>query len=187
MVGDTQQTPPRFLGWCSSATGRLAQRNVTLARQNPAMPFLLLKVVHVLAAIVAVGSNLTYAFWLRRAGRDRERLVWTLHGVRRLDRLVANPAYVVLLVSGIFMVLIGAYSFEQRWITASIVIYVFVAIVGIAVYAPAIRRQIAEAQRDPTSEAYSAAERRSTLLGILTTAAVLLIVVLMVTKPPLAF
>ncbi len=151
------------------------------------MPFLLLKVVHVLAAIVAVGSNLTYAFWLRRAGRDRERLVWTLGGVRRLDRLVANPAYVVLLVSGILMVLTGAYSFEQRWIAASLVIFVFVAIVGIAVYAPAIRRQIAEAERDPTSEAYVAAERRSTLLGIVTTAAVLLIVVLMVTKPSLAF
>jgi hypothetical protein len=64
---------------------------------------------------------------------------------------------------------------------------VLVAIVGITVYAPAIRRQIAEAERDPSSPAYAAAARRSTLLGILTTATVVLIVALMVTKPPLAF
>ena len=29
---------------------------------------LVLKVIHVIAAIVAVGANVTYAFWLRRAG-----------------------------------------------------------------------------------------------------------------------
>ena len=47
-----------------------------------------LKVVHVLAAIVAVGANLTYAFWLGRAGTDRDRLVWTIGSIRRLDVIV---------------------------------------------------------------------------------------------------
>ena len=151
------------------------------------MPFLLLKVIHVLAAIVAVGANVTYAFWLRRAGRDRERLVWTLDGVRRLDRAIANPAYILLLITGVLMVLTGAYSFEQRWIALSIGLYAITAVIGITVYGPALRRQIAEAERDPTSEAYARAERRSTLLGIVTTAIVGLIVVLMVTKPALTF
>jgi len=151
------------------------------------VPFLLLKVIHVLAAIVAVGANVTYAFWLRRAGRDRERLVWTLDGVRRLDRAIANPAYILLLITGVLMVLTGAYSFEQRWIALSIGLYAITAVIGITVYGPALRRQIAEAERDPTSEAYARAERRSTLLGIVTTAIVGLIVVLMVTKPALTF
>ena len=39
---------------------------------------LILKLAHVVAAIVAVGANLTYAFLLRLAGRDRDRLVWTI-------------------------------------------------------------------------------------------------------------
>jgi uncharacterized membrane protein len=151
------------------------------------VPFLLLKVIHVFAAIVAVGANVTYAFWLRRAGRDRERLVWTLESVRRLDRAIANPAYILLLITGVLMVLTGAYSFEQRWITLSIVLYAIVALIGITVYGPALRRQIAEAERDPTSPEYARAERRSTTLGIFTTAIAGLIVVLMVTKPPLTF
>ena len=68
---------------------------------------LLLKLVHVLSAIVAVGANVTYPFWLRLAGRDRDRLVWTINGIRRLDRTVANPAYGVLLLTGVLMVLGG--------------------------------------------------------------------------------
>lgn len=83
---------------------------------------LLLKLVHVLSAIVAVGANVTYPFWLRLAGRDRDRLVWTTNGIRRLDRTFANPAYVVLLVTGVLMVLGGIYSFETGWIAAAIVL-----------------------------------------------------------------
>jgi uncharacterized membrane protein len=146
---------------------------------------LLLKLVHVVAAIVAVGANLTYAFWLQRAGRDRDRLVWTIGGVRRLDGLVANPAYVLLLVTGVLMVLGGHFTFETSWIAVSIALYVGVALIGIAVFAPALRRQLAEAERDPGSVAYRAAERRSNALGVVTVVIALIIVALMVTKPSL--
>lgn len=144
---------------------------------------LVLKLVHVLAAIVALGANVSYGFWLRLAGRDRDRLLFAIEGIRWLDRRIANPMYVVVLLTGVLMVLTGAYSFETRWIAASIALYVLVAVVGIAFFAPAIRRQLAEAERDPTSSAYAAAAARTTRLGLLTTAAVFLIVVLMVTKP----
>jgi uncharacterized membrane protein len=148
-----------------------------------ASTFALLKLVHVISAIVAVGENVTYAFWLRRAGRDRERLLFVIDGVRRLDRTIANPAYIVVLITGVLMVMTGAYSFETGWIAAAIVLYIAVALLGIFAFAPAIRRQAAEAERDPTSPAYAEAERRSNLLGIATTAIALVIVVLMVTKP----
>lgn len=144
---------------------------------------ILLKLVHVLAAITAVGSNLTYAFWLRQAGRDRTRLVWTIETIHRLEMRVANPAYAVLFVTGVLMVAGGLYSFETGWIATAIVLYVAVAILGITLYAPAIRRQLAAAEADPTSAAYEAAERRSTLLGVVTVAIVLVIVFLMVVKP----
>ena len=144
---------------------------------------ILLKLVHVLAAITAVGSNLTYAFWLRQAGRDRTRLVWTIETIHRLEMRVANPAYAVLFVTGVLMVAGGVYSFETGWIATAIVLYVAVAILGITLYAPAIRRQLAAAETDPTSAAYEAAERRSTLLGVVTVAIVLVIVFLMVVKP----
>ncbi len=142
-----------------------------------------LKLLHVLAAIVAVGANVSYGFWLRLAGRDRTRLLFAIEGIRWLDRRVANPMYVLVFVTGVLMVLVGAYSFETGWIAASIALYLLVAAVGITLFAPAIRRQLAEAERDPTSVAYAEAAARTTRLGLLTTAAVLVIVVLMVTKP----
>lgn len=146
---------------------------------------LLLKLTHVVAAIVAVGANLTYAFWLRLAGRDQARLVWTIGGIRRLDNRVANPAYVVLLVTGILMIVGGHFTFQTSWIAASLVLYVGVAVIGVVAFAPALRRQLAAAELDPASPDYRAAERRSNLLGIVTVVIVLVIVTLMVTKPAL--
>lgn len=146
-------------------------------------PFLALKLVHVLSVIVAVGTNVGYAFWLRRAGRNRDVLVFTIETLRRLDRTIANPAYGVALVTGILMVATGAYTFQTRWIEAAIGLYVLVAILGITLFAPAIRRQLTEAQRDPNSAAYAAAAAQTSRLGILTTGIVLIIVALMVTKP----
>ena len=144
---------------------------------------LLLKLIHVLAAITAVGANLTYTYWLRYAGMDRDRLVWTMNGIRRLDNFIATPSYIVLAITGVLMVLAGAFSFTTGWIMVAIALYVLVVILGIALYAPALKRQIAEAEADPTSAAYAAAARRTNRFGIVTTATVLVIVVLMVTKP----
>jgi uncharacterized membrane protein len=144
---------------------------------------LLLKLIHVLAVIVAVGANVTYAFWIAAAGRDRARLLFAIHGIRRLDRTLALPAYVVVLGTGIAMVLVGVYTFEMGWIALSLVLYVLVAILGITMFAPAIRRQLAEAEADPTSPAYEAAARRSAALGYATVAIVAVIVGLMVMKP----
>jgi uncharacterized membrane protein len=145
--------------------------------------FILLKFLHVVPVIVAVGANLTYAFWLRAAGRDRDRLIFTIGTIRRLDRRVANPAYIVILLTGVAMVLGGAYSFETGWIALSIVLYVAVALFGIAVFAPAMRRQLAEAERDPSSDAYAAAATRSLQYAVLATGITLTIVFLMVVKP----
>jgi uncharacterized membrane protein len=145
------------------------------------MPILLL--IHVLAAITAVGANLTYAVWFRAAGTDQDRLVFVIRTVRMIDSRLANPAYIVLLVTGVLMVLAGAFSFTTGWILVAIGLYVATAAIGIFVFAPAIRRQLAEAERDPSSDAYRAAANRSTTLGVITTALALTIVVLMVTKP----
>lgn len=145
--------------------------------------YLALKVIHVLAAIIAVGGNLTYSFWLARAGRDRDRLIWTLESIRRFDRAIANPAYIAILVTGVLMVVTLPWSFEQLWLALALVLYVGVAVLGIAVYAPTIRRQIAEAEHDPRSVDYARVAARGNRLGIVTTVVVVTIVVLMVTKP----
>jgi uncharacterized membrane protein len=145
--------------------------------------FLLLKLVHVSAAIVAVGANVSYAYWLRRAGLDRDRLVDTIHGIRGLDRRVANPAYIVVLLTGLAMAAVGPFTFDALWIRAALGLYVFVVVFGIAIYAPAMRRQLAEAERDPASTGYRAAAVRSSRFGAVAVALVVGILFLMVTKP----
>lgn len=143
----------------------------------------LILATHVLAVIVAVGSNVTYGIWLHLAGSDRERILFAIRGVRWIDRRVALPGYLVAFVTGVAMVLTGMWRFDQGWILVSIVLYLVTALAGFTLFAPAIRRQVAEAERDPRTDAYEAAARQTARLGVLTVGIVTLISVLMVTKP----
>jgi len=143
------------------------------------------KLIHILAVISAVGANATYQFWYSRARGDKAKLLFVIENVRVLDRRIANPSYIVALLAGIATVITGSFSFESLWIAASIVIYVAVAVIGMALYAPAMRRQQALAEADPTTPEYAAAARRSRMLGGAATGLVLVIVVLMVVKPTL--
>jgi uncharacterized membrane protein len=152
---------------------------------DPMSLFLILKVIHVLAAITALGTNITYPFWLRRAGNDQARVLDALDGIRRLDARVANPAYIVAFLVGFLLVLTGGYSFGTLWISAAIVLFIVVAILGATLYAPALRRQEAEARIDVNSPAYAAAARRQNLIGGIVTLLVVVIVILMVMKPTL--
>jgi len=147
--------------------------------------FVIFKLIHILAVISAVGANATYQFWYSRAGSDKAKLLFVIENVRVLDRRIANPSYIVALLAGIATVITGSFSFASLWIAASIVIYVVVAVIGMALYAPATRRQQALAEVDPTTPEYAAAARRSRMLGGIATGLVLVIVVLMVVKPTL--
>lgn len=143
----------------------------------------LILATHVLAVIVAVGSNVTYGIWLHLAGSDRERILFAIRGIRWIDRRVSLPGYLVAFVTGVAMVLTGMWRFDQGWILLSIVLYLMTAVAGFTLFAPAIRRQVAEAVRDPRSDAYEAAAHQTARLGYLTVGVVVLIAALMVTKP----
>jgi uncharacterized membrane protein len=146
---------------------------------------LFLKLLHIVSAVVAVGANLTYAFWIRRAERDPEHLAWTIGTIRRLDNSIATPSYVVVLITGLLMVFGGWFSFSTSWIQLAIGLYVLVVVVAVAAFAPTFRRQLAAAQADPRSAEYRELARRSTIYGWLTTGIVLVILYLMVFKPTL--
>lgn len=144
-----------------------------------------LRFAHILAVIVALGANLTYLFWMGRARADPAHLVFVIESVRKLDRRIANPAYIFAAIAGIGIVITGPYGFETPWIVLSIVLYVLVAVLGITLYAPAMRNQLDLAQRAPDSKAYASAARLSRRLFYVATGIVLVIVALMVLKPSL--
>ncbi|MPZ72515.1 MAG: DUF2269 family protein [Nitriliruptorales bacterium] len=145
--------------------------------------YLALKLVHILAAIVAVGTNVTYFFWLRQAKTPGAHATTALDGIKALDRWLANPAYVVLPVTGVIMVLISALEFSTFWVATAIVLFIVMGAFAGIFFAPALRRQVELARTDGGSDAYSAAARRTTVTGAATMVLVFAIVTLMVTKP----
>lgn len=148
--------------------------------------YLFLKWVHVLAAITALGANLTYLVWIRLGERNQPNLLHTLRGIQFLDERIANPAYGVVVVSGLLMVWVNKLSLLTSWITIPLILVAVVTVLGIAIYSPALRRQIQTAEADgPSSASYQAASRRASLTGALTTVLVVAIVFVMVVKPVL--
>jgi uncharacterized membrane protein len=143
-----------------------------------------LKLVHVVAAIVAVGTNVTYFLWLRRVRDEPAHDAFVLRGLQALDRRLANPAYIVLPLTGIVMVLVGDLGFSTFWIAAAIVLYIALGAFAGVFFSPALRRQMELAQSGgPRTAAYRQASQRTTLTGGITMVLVALIVYLMVLKP----
>ncbi len=143
-----------------------------------------IKFFHVLLAIVAVGFNATYGIWLARAARQPEHEAFTLRGVKLLDDRFANPAYALLLITGLLMVWIGDLDLTQFWLLAALVLYAIAVILGLLVYTPTLRNQIAVLESSgAASTEFQALSRRGTVLGIVLAVDVIVIVFLMVTKP----
>jgi uncharacterized membrane protein len=147
----------------------------------------LLKYLHVLMAIVAVGFNASYAIWLRRAARTPEHRAFALRGVKFLDDRFANPAYGVLLLTGLIMVLTTpGLHLTTFWVLVALVLYATTVILAAGVYTPTLRRQIESLEVEgPGSARYQALARRQTASGIVLGVIVVVIVFLMVTKPTL--
>src|SRR5947209_3937951 len=106
------------------------------------MLFLFLKWLHVLSAIVAVGANVTYGFWTVRASHDPKALPFTLRGIKLIDDRIANPAYGLLLITGLAIAHAGGFSIKTPWLLTSLILYVLVAAIGLFGYSPNLRRQI---------------------------------------------
>ena len=144
----------------------------------------MLKLVHVFLAVFAVGANLTYALWLRRAEREPEHLAYTIRGIRWIDRRFANPAYALLLITGLSLAVLGDIPLARGWLLASLALYLAAVVLGLFVWAPLARRQLAAVERGGAADAeYQRLRRDSARLGVVTTAIVLGILALMVTKP----
>src|ERR1700736_3404714 len=143
----------------------------------------LLKFVHVLLAITAVGSNITYAAWNARGAMEPQHLSFALRGIKFIDNRVANPAYGLLLVTGLTLVAVGQWGFKG-WIVAALILFAILIVVAVGFYSRVTNRQIqvleAEGQSSP---AYRQVEGQARLYGIISGVIALVIVFMMVVKP----
>jgi uncharacterized membrane protein len=150
------------------------------------MAFLIVKYIHILSAIVAVGLNISYAIWILRAQREPAHTAFALKGIKFLDDRIANPAYGVLLLSGLLMVVLLPIPITTLWILVALVLYAVLVVVAITQYTPTLRNQIKLAEAgDTTSAEFSRLAKRGQLLGQTLALIVLVILAMMVFKPHL--
>ena len=147
--------------------------------------YLVLKFIHIAAAITAVGANVTYGVWNARIASDPSHTSFVLKGIKFLDDRIANPAYGVLFITGLIMVFAGRWGFAL-WVIVAIILFVAVAAIGGAVFTPLLRNQIRLADAgDTTSAEFTRLANRSRMIGPLLGLLVVLIIVMMVFKPTL--
>ena len=150
--------------------------------------FVILKFLHVLLAIIAVGFNASYGVWLARVAREPvPTQSFVLRGIKRLDDWFANPAYVLLAVTGVTMVFVGELRLTTFWIAGGIVLWAIAVALGFFVYTPMLRHQIRELETTgPEGDDYKRYASNARFMGILLAVIVVVIVFLMVTKPTLS-
>ena len=150
------------------------------------MFFLIIKWIHILSAITAVGANITYGMWTARASREPDFLPFVLRSIHWIDSRVVNPCYGLLLLTGLTMAFTVPIPLTTPWLLTALVLYVIAALLGIVFYAPVLRRQIQLLEsKGFNSPDYHAIANRARLLGILVGVDVIIIVLLMVVKPAL--
>ena len=148
--------------------------------------YLFLKWLHVLGAIVAVGSNLTYFVWLRLGSRSSSSMKFALTGIKFLDDRIAMAGYAVLVVTGLLMVWVNRLPLLTPWIIVPIVLLVVVSAVAAAFFSPSLQRQITLVDSPgPYSVEYKSVSRRVIVSGAVISVLVVAITFLMVIKPPL--
>ena len=150
------------------------------------MSYLLVEWLHIVSAMVAVGANATYGVWLARAKRQPAVLPFTLRSVKWIDDRLANPAYAVLLVTGLGMAHLGRIPLSTPWLATALTLYVLVTLIALLGYTPTLRKQIeALDSTGLDSPEYRVLASRAGKLGGVLAVMVLAIVYMMVVKPVL--
>ena len=134
----------------------------------------------------AVGPNITYGLWIARASNDPSVLPFVLRNIKLIDDRLANPAYGLLLLTGLLMVFLVPIPITTPWILTALVLYVLMGLTAAFGYTPTLKRQIQALDQEGFNSAnYQAVAKRGTRLGTLLGVVVIAIVFLMVVKPPL--
>ena len=149
------------------------------------MDFQFIKFIHVLLAIVAVGFNASYGIWLARSSTATQATQsHVLRTIKFLDDRFANPAYGLLLITGLLMAFSAGIPFSRLWLAAAIGLWLVLVFVGLGIYTPTLRDQIRVLESEgPWSEEYQRLAARGRTVGIVLAIIVVVIVFLMVTKP----
>lgn len=150
--------------------------------------YLILKMVHILSAVVIAGTGAGIAFFMFMAGRssDVSAIALTARHVVLADWVFTAPAVVIQFVSGVLLMLKLGYSFTSTWFLLVIALFAFIGICWIPVVLIQYRlKALAATSLDEgvLNPDFAKMMRWWTALGIPAFASVLVIFWLMVFKP----
>ena len=101
-----------------------------------------------------------------------------------MDDYVANPCYILLLVTGVGMVQVAGLPWTLLWIHMSMALLVVLAALGFGLYTPTLRKQIAALEGGgPNDPEFVTLGKRGAMLGGVMGVIVFVIIGLMVYKP----
>lgn len=148
------------------------------------MLYTTIKFIHIVSAIAAFGVNLTYPLWFSHTRKNREAPVFILRTIKAIDEWIAVPAYILLFPSGWWLASLAGWRLTTPWILTSLVLYALLSIVGLGVFTPALKKQIAIAENPghDTTE-YKEIAHRTNILSIALNTVTLVIIFLMTAKP----
>lgn len=145
--------------------------------------YLAVKFVHILVAIIAVGSSAGSSLWLRLAIRSPSHLPFALRSAKRLDELLTRPGLIVMAVTGLWMAA-SRWSLSLFWVRAALILVVIVLVLLYAVVGPLLARLIRVTDSEGlASPAWKRSELLFEVFGGGAGLIVVVIVWLMVTKP----
>jgi uncharacterized membrane protein len=145
--------------------------------------------IHITAVVVGFGATFAEAIMFPVAQKlDPKHLPYVHRLQMAINQRLATPALVVVIVTGIYQVDEGGWSFGDAWISATFLIVIVIGGLLGAYFVPSDRRLGAQVERDlaetgAPSEAYLVAARRQGAIGALTGFLLVLAIFLMVTKP----
>jgi uncharacterized membrane protein len=159
-----------------------------IKRREALDSYLLLKLIHILSAVVVAGTGIGIAFFMFMANRSSNvaAIAVTARHVVLADWVFTTPAVVALFVSGMLLMLKLGYSFTSIWFLMVMSLFIFIGVCWIPVIFIQYRlKALADLslRTGAIEPEFRKMMRLWTALGVPAFASVLVIFWLMVFKP----
>ena len=145
--------------------------------------------IHITAAVVGFGATFAEAVTFPVAMKLDKRHLPYVHKLQLfINQRLATPALVIILVTGIYQVTEGNFSFGDTWISFTFLIVIVLGGLLGAYFIPTDRRLFDQVTKDlaetgEPSKAYLADVRREGVMGTITGILIVVALFLMVVKP----
>jgi len=145
--------------------------------------------IHITAAVVGFGATFAEAVTFPVAMKLDKRHLPYVHKLQLfINQRLATPALVIILVTGIYQVSEGNFSFGDMWISFTFLIVIVLGGLLGAYFIPTDRRLFDQVTKDlaetgEPSKAYLADVRREGVMGTITGILIVVALFLMVVKP----